>query len=120
MPVNMEVEDEKFERPQSVSSIGKVLEHVKSETTPRAEKEEYFQGDGVAPPMPVGAKTLAPPPTIGGQVTFKQFLLGGEGEDLGPETPDSFMEVEARARGLKLDPMDAEEPKTPTQAGFNV
>ncbi|EME81913.1 uncharacterized protein MYCFIDRAFT_10355, partial [Pseudocercospora fijiensis CIRAD86] len=34
IPVNMEIEDEKFERPGSVGSIGKMLEQVKYDTTP--------------------------------------------------------------------------------------
>lgn len=112
VPVNMEVEDEKFERPQSVSSIAKVLEAVKMDTTPRAEKDVYFETPD--------ASTLPPPPAIvhekGGGVSFKHFILEGSG----PGTPDSFTEVEARARQLRLDSTleGLEEPKTPTQGFF--
>jgi len=38
----MEIREEDFERPESVSSLGKVLERVKADTTPTAEKEIDF------------------------------------------------------------------------------
>ena len=119
MPVNMEVEDEKFERPQSVGSIGKVLEHVKSETTPRAEKDEYFQDSGSPPPLPVASKTIMQEKQAGG-LSLTQFILGGETE--GTESPESLGEVEGRTRELRLDSTmeGLEEPKTPTQAGFTT
>lgn len=112
----MEVEDEKFERPASMDSIGKVLEHVKSDTTPRVEKEKYFD----TPQEPV------PPPnalTGGGvldekhSMSFKQFIL-----DAGPETPDPVDGLEARAKQLRIDTgLDHfEEPKTPTQNAFTA
>jgi len=53
IPCNMEVEDEKFERPTSVGSIGKMLEQVKFDTTPRAERTAYFDttpSDGLSMP----------------------------------------------------------------------
>ncbi|KAK1090701.1 hypothetical protein LTR48_007784, partial [Friedmanniomyces endolithicus] len=51
MPVQMQIEDEAYERPSSVGSIGKMLEAVKSETTPRNEKALYFDSpQSVHPP----------------------------------------------------------------------
>ncbi|KAK3717810.1 hypothetical protein LTR37_005581 [Vermiconidia calcicola] len=116
IPAGMEVEDEKFERPQSVGSIGKVLELVKSETTPRVEKDLYFDPatSSQAQMSEVGSTTL-----MGGKhpMSFKQFIL-----EEGPESPDAIEEMEARAKQLRVDTsLDRfEEPKTPTQGFFNA
>jgi hypothetical protein len=120
MPVNMEVEDEKFERPQSVSSIGKVLEAVKSETTPRAEKDVYFD-KAPSPPPPVPAvKSVSTTALVDEKhpgISFKQFVL-----ENGPGTPDSLEELEARAKQLRVDAsiQPLEEPRTPTQNFFKT
>ncbi len=122
MPVNMEVEDEKFERLQSV---GKVLEQVKSETTPKAEKDTYFNDPDPMPqhpPLQPQARSSAlssPPPMseIKSGVSFKQFLLDGSG----PGTPESLTELEMGARQLRVDTnLESEDPKTPTQPFFTV
>lgn len=101
----MEVEDEKFERPESVGSIGKVLEQVKSDTTPRVEKDTYFDRTDEAPP-PLPTATEKQP------MSFKQFII-----ETGPASPDVSMdEMEQRTKQLRIDTsFDYEEPKTPTQ-----
>ena len=116
IPAGMEVEDEKFERPQSVGSIGKVLELVKSETTPRVEKDLYFDPATSSQPQmsEVGSTTL-----MGGKhpMSFKQFIL-----EEGPESPDAIEEMEARTKQLRVDTsLDRfEEPRTPTQGFFTA
>ncbi|KAK4548524.1 hypothetical protein LTR36_009434 [Oleoguttula mirabilis] len=115
VPVDMEVEDEKFERPDSVGSMGivKLLEQVKFDTTPRAEKDLYFDL-----PLDMEASKIAhdsAEPLDERQATsFKQFIL-----DSGPTTPESD-EFNDRTKQLRLhnDFDQIEEPKTPTQAGF--
>ncbi|KAK5166231.1 uncharacterized protein LTR77_008492 [Saxophila tyrrhenica] len=127
MPVDMEVEDEKFERPASIASLGKVLELVKSDTTPRAEPDMYFTGDADAdldpmPQVPAVQPQQARKSSLMGEKTpsgmsFKQFILDGSA----PGTPESLTEMEAAGRQLRVDTanlIDYEEPRTPTQAGF--
>jgi len=42
IPTAMEISEEEFERPESVSTLGKVLEKVRADTTPTVEKEIDF------------------------------------------------------------------------------
>ena len=115
IPVNMEVEDEKFERPESVGSLGRVLEQVKRATTPRTEKEEYFdRSQDTPPPLPTTANANLTADEKH-QMSFKQFVV-----ERGVETPERVQEVEVRTKALRVEPgLDAfEEPKTPTQAVF--
>ncbi len=116
MPVNMEVEDEKLERPQSV---GKVLEAVKKETTPRAEKDVYFDDPPPEMPahLPLKSMSTGSLNEEKHNVSFKQFIF-----DSGPTTPESVSELEARAKKLLLDTnlTDQDEPKTPTQQVFTA
>ncbi|KAK5120004.1 hypothetical protein LTR85_007080 [Meristemomyces frigidus] len=113
MPVNMEVEDEKFERPESVGSIGKMLEQVKSDTTPRAERELYFDSPQDVEP-PKDAHDSAEPLSGKHAMSFKQFIL-----ESGPTTPESGIADDHRKQ-LTLDTAfdQMEEPRTPTQKGF--
>ncbi|KAK5134813.1 hypothetical protein LTR08_006045 [Meristemomyces frigidus] len=110
-PVDMEVEDEQFERPGSVGSIGKMLEQVKYDTTPRAEKDLYFD----SPQEAVGsAHDSAEPLNDRQAISFKQFILDSE-----PTTPDFV--VDDRMKQLRLNttnPDQPEDPGTPTQEGF--
>ncbi|KAK0784124.1 hypothetical protein LTR59_011521 [Friedmanniomyces endolithicus] len=120
MPVQMQIEDEAYERPSSVGSIGKMLEAVKSDTTPRNEKALYFDSpQSVHPPADAfEEKAVA---QLGGlseemrtKMSFKQFILESE-----PGTPDGD-EVAAGLRQLRVATGRGglEEPGTPTQAGF--
>ena len=112
----MEVEDEKFERPESVGSIGKILEQAKSSTTPRNEKEAYFDSpqEGQPPPNALNAGTVG---DVKHPVSFKQFIL-----ESGRNTPEPVDDLEARSKQLRIDTTfeHSEEPKTPTQRAFNV
>ena len=116
IPVDMEVEDEKFERPESVGSIGKVLEQVKSDTTPRYEKDMYFDSPQEEQ-APLNPFTGAPMGDQKHNMSFKQFIL-----ESGPGTPDTIDELEARSKQLRIDTSGEryEEPKTPTQNTFNI
>ena len=111
----MEVEDEKFERPESVGSIGKVLEQVKFDTTPRDEKELYFDSpqEGQAVPKSLSSTAVNDKHSL----SFKQFIVEG-----GPHTPDTINELEARSKQLHINTnLDQfEEPKTPTQRLFSI
>jgi hypothetical protein len=65
LPCNMEVEDEKFERPSSVGSIGRMLEQVKYDTTPKADldatRSGYFDSpQDSQPPEPSNFSTPKP------------------------------------------------------------
>lgn len=119
MPVEMQIEDEAYERPSSVGSMTKMLERVKNDTTPRNEKPLYFDDSPQNLHAPAGAfaetpARLAVPESKG--MSFKQFILESE-----PGTPDTD-EMTASMKQLRvetsLDHMD--EPRTPTQAGFTV
>ena len=113
VPVDMTVEDEKFERPESVGSLGKVLEQVKFDTTPRAEKELYFDQPQEATP-PHDAHDSAGPLDEKQAMSFKHFIL-----DSGPATPESI-DGDNHLKQLRLDthPENLEEPSTPTRHNF--
>lgn len=64
----MEIDDEKFERPESAGSLSKMLEQVKYDTTPRAEKSLYFDS-----PLTVPAVDEPNPGTNHSNVTLKQY-----------------------------------------------
>ncbi|EME43507.1 hypothetical protein DOTSEDRAFT_72772 [Dothistroma septosporum NZE10] len=120
VPVDMEIEDEKFERPSSVGSIGKMLEQVKYDTTPRAEKSQYFDSAQDAPDLPPNAlHQTKSTDSSKHAMSFKQFIL-----ESGPQSPSSpeDWDLEGRARQLRLDTnMDNfEEPRTPTQTAFTA
>ena len=106
----MEVEDEKFERPESVGSIGKVLEQVKSDTTPRYEKDRYFDSpiEGSPPPLPTAMTT-----------DEKHQMIVMEAN---ARSPDSTDDLQQRAKQLRIDTgLDLpEEPSTPTQRLFSI
>ncbi|KAF2773503.1 RNI-like protein [Teratosphaeria nubilosa] len=122
LPVDAAVEDDLAGRPDSVGSITKVLQQVKYDTTPRAEKPLYFDSpsqnaeeDG----EPANDPHDSAGPLDEKQATsFKQFIL-----ESGPCTPDSEdAYVEARMKQLRLDADmdDLSEPRTPTQNGFST
>ena len=113
IPVDMQIEDEKFERPESVGSLSKVLEQVKSDTTPRHEKDIYFDSstqEPMPPTDPLKAMTLADEKA---QSSFKHFIL-----ESGPDTPDAVDSSKQLRIDTNLDHL--EEPKTPTQNVFTA
>lgn len=107
--VAMEIEDEKFERPESAGSLAKMLEEVKIETTPRVERDIYF--DAVSSPTDEvavgrnGDKSL---------LSFKQFILDDGSGDHGT---DEELKQARLGSGLREGLGD---PKTPTQQAFNL
>lgn len=115
VPVDMEIEDEKFERPESAGSIGKVLEQVKYDTTPRAEKELYFDSPQEQD-SPADAREFGSPVDRKRAMSFKQFIL-----ESGPTTPD-LEDGDGRMKQLKIDTNfgQMEEPRTPTQKAFTT
>ena len=112
-PVDMEVEDEQFERPGSAGSIAKMLDQVKYDTTPRAEKDRYFDSPQHEND-PSGAHYSPELSKARRDMNLKQFILDSE-----PTTPDA--DVDDRLKQLKLNttnPDQLDDPGTPTQKGF--
>ncbi|KXT04875.1 hypothetical protein AC578_3468 [Pseudocercospora eumusae] len=142
IPVNMEIEDEKFERPSSVGSIGKMLEQVKYDTTPKAgltERASYFEGmdDGTSlttvPSLTTPKKASDTPRIPAPQISppdfmpdddkhnmkFKQFIL--DGGRRGSDNDDDFRKMSGNMKPLRIDTgFSDEEPRTPTQQAFHV
>ena len=111
IPVDLEVDDEKFERPDSVGSLGKVLEKVKADTTPRYERDAYFDSTpDEQPPTPRDGTTNADEKRT---MSFKQFIVGD-----GPETPNPVDELTMTSKQLRIDGSSTDEPNTPTQNYF--
>ncbi|KAM0719175.1 hypothetical protein Q7P37_005080 [Cladosporium fusiforme] len=138
LPVTMELPDEKFERPASVGSLGKVLAQVKYDTTPRAERAMYFDDETTSaqahPRSPSSCSShrqssVADSPLNSGaegqhktrpqiqpaQNSFKHFLL-----DASPDVED---ELSGDLKQLRCyddsDPLDFgfdNDPETPRQA----
>lgn len=111
IPTAMEIQEEEFERPASVGSLSKVLERVKYDSTPRAEKELDFGPD------------FNDDPDIGSLIhgdndntaSFEKFLLdSGSSSPTETRSPDEMrspdLEMAFSQRG--------DEPETPTQKGF--
>lgn len=106
----------KAERPDSVGSLGKILAQVKYDTTPRAERPQYFdqvlQEQQVAsspPPLPTKSPMRI---DVDGKPTlsFKQFIL-----DSGSTSPASEEDdVTGGLQQLRVH-ADFDEPNTPTQ-----
>ena len=117
VPVDLEVEDEKFERPESVGSLGKVLEQVKSDTTPRHEKDVYFDSPQEnAFPSNLDLLHAEMVEVEKRPASFKRVML-----DSGPQTPDSVDELSGKSRQLRIyNPTEQfDEPRTPTQNYFS-
>ena len=117
VPVDLEVEDEKFERPESVGSLGKVLEQVKSDTTPRHEKDVYFDSPQENPfPSNLDLLHAEMVEVEKRPASFKRVML-----DSGPQTPDSVDELSGKSRQLRIyNPTEQfDEPRTPTQNYFS-
>ncbi|CAK4017834.1 Hypothetical predicted protein [Lecanosticta acicola] len=119
IPCNMEIEEEKFERPSSVGSIGKMLEQVKYDTTPKAEKAQYFDSPLDAPPPPdLPNCSLQRSTTLENgdkhSVGFKHFIL-----ESGPQTQDLATALsQYTTSDTSVDAFD--EPRTPTQKAFTT
>ena len=141
--VKMEIEDEKFERPSSVGSIGKMLEQVKYDTTPKAEaglesRVDYFdspqdgqQSEPIDFPTPrrpaastSGAPQISPIVEAKHAMSFKQFILDGSGSPADSKLSsdeEQFRSISGNMRELRIDTsVGDEEPRTPTQAAFAV
>jgi hypothetical protein len=120
IPIDLDVHDEHFERPSSVGSIGKILEQVKNDTTPKVEKDVYFDSpqDVRAPAEAYDEKSAMKSSVADqkGKMSFKQFIL-----ESGPGTPDSEDGV-THMKQLRIDTnLDRlQEPRTPTQANFTA
>lgn len=113
LTVAFEPPDEAFERPESVGSLGKVLEQVKYDTTPRAEKELYFEPQDVE--SSASAHDSAGPLDEKQAMSFKHFILESE-----PTTPEAD-EGKTQLRQLRIHSPDdclPSEPSTPTQRGL--
>lgn len=112
IPTTMEIEEEDFERPASVSSLVKVLEKVKYDSTPTAEKELNFNaaaGDSL-----VAAEGLEGLEDEDPDVRFKHFLL-----ESGTCSPEEMRSPDEMERSLEIAfPTRGEDPGTPTQQGF--
>jgi len=118
IPCEMEVEDEKFERPASVGSIGKMLEQVKYDTTPKAERPEYFDEPMDASEMPSTAGSARDKPQERQNISFKHFILDTDASDL--DEGEWGEDVEENVRRLHRNAEFPEEPRTPTQKAFRV
>ncbi|USW51354.1 Putative pleckstrin domain, leucine-rich repeat domain superfamily [Septoria linicola] len=141
VPAKMEIEDEIFERPSSVGSIGKMLEQVKFDTTPKADLEgrsDYFdssQDGGSSKPidfptprrMPAssssGAPQISPIDESKHGMSFKHFVLDGTASptsaNRASEDSQTFRSISGNMRPLRIDTtMSDEEPRTPTQGAF--
>ena len=118
VPVDLEVHDEKFERPESAGSLGKVLEQVKFDTTPRHEKDVYFDSPQDNPPQ--SNVDLLNTEMVEGEkhsLSFKRFVL-----DSGPQTPDSVDGLTEKSSQLRINTTmeQLDEPRTPTQNYFTA
>jgi len=123
LPTNMNIEDEKFERPESAGSLGRMLAEVKYDTTPRAELKTYF--DGSTSPSPERRTSIADSPLNGdsetgqqtpskpkpAQSSFKQFLL-----DSSPDIDDELSGDLKQLRSNDTQESLEDEPDTPRQA----
>ncbi|KAK4501678.1 hypothetical protein PRZ48_007487 [Zasmidium cellare] len=119
VPCDVEIEDEHSQRPSSVGSIGKMLEQVKYDTTPKAERDQYFDSpqDTDVPELPTHPP-LQPTTTVESDkhsMSFKHFIL-----ESGPRSPpgDEY-DIEGNMRQIRLDG-NFEEPRTPTQQAFTT
>ena len=127
----MHIEEEDFERPESVGSLSKLIEKVKFDSTPTAEKELDFgmtgslsTEDGVC-----SVATPEPPqlelPHLEDDVpmSFQHFLFTSNDGNSPDEnqSPDEVLELSMSkvklAHGLGLE-YDFEQQRTPTQQGF--
>ncbi|KAF2172777.1 hypothetical protein M409DRAFT_62475 [Zasmidium cellare ATCC 36951] len=118
MPCDVEIEDEHSQRPSSVGSIGKMLEQVKYDTTPKAERDHYFDSpqDTDVPELPTHPP-LQPTTTVDSDkhsMSFKHFIL-----ESGPRSPGDEYDIEGNMRQMRLDG-NFEEPRTPTQQAFTT
>ncbi|QIW99541.1 hypothetical protein AMS68_005059 [Peltaster fructicola] len=104
IPVPMEVEDEKFERPESAGSLVKMLEQVKFDTTPRAEKDAYFEATEQHPKLEQKTNGKS-------ELSFKQFVLGSR--SVSPVSSED-------GKQLGVGRTDVVECRTPTQPRFTL
>lgn len=131
----MEIEEEDFERPASVSSISKVLEKVKVDSTPTAEKELDFAANGmVASPADLHSPAQSSGPSspsqrrrtgsrgeTGRADNFKEYLLGSERISSPISMGEETDEDDEEASGLEIHGLGIrDEPRTPTQTGFGI
>ncbi|KAI7300916.1 hypothetical protein KC315_g16928 [Hortaea werneckii] len=111
----MEIGDEGAERPDSVGSLGKVLEQVKYDTTPRAEKPLYFESQDIEAAH--APHDSAGPLDEKQSMSFKQFIL-----DSGPPSPatedNDDDDDHIQMKKLRVHSVPPSEPGTPRQSGI--
>ena len=143
IPTAMEIEEEDFERPMSVGSLAKLIEKVKYDSTPTAEKDLDFGLHLSTANVSSVSVTTPEPPQLElshlhdpSTTSFQQFVLEGNGsEGSSPEeenrSPDEGLEmgggggvrgnngVRTTHHGLGLEIYQGTgEQRTPTQQGF--
>ena len=116
LSAGFDVGSDKSERPDSVGSLGKILAQVKYDTTPRAERPQYFDAmpqdqQLASSPPPLPAKSALRTDIDGkSSSSFKQFIL-----DSGNNSPASEEDdVSGGLRKLRVH-SDFDGPATPTQ-----
>ena len=124
IPCNMEVEDEKFERPESVGSIGKMLEQVKIDRTPRAEKKGYFNSPPTVQEPPAdpsfALQTTTPWDDEKHWLSVSQSALGGSTDDRTSDSETSSLESGTQQLRIETKLDRFEGPRTPTQKAFSA
>lgn len=137
LPVTAELPDEKFERPASVGSLGKVLAQVKYDTTPRAERDMYFDAASQQDEHPRSPSSPRSPPVADSpldsssvaeadskpsrpriqpaQNSFKHFLLDTS-PDLEDELAGDLKQLGWDDASDRLNSSFDEGPETPRQA----
>ncbi|KAK4992021.1 hypothetical protein LTR50_001417 [Elasticomyces elasticus] len=125
IPTAMEIEEEDFERPGSVGSLGKALEKVAYESTPRNEKEfelgRFVSRESDEHANGIGGRLEEPQRQRDDPAGFKRFLLGSA--DTSPEeernalsTTTSNESIPSADGGFPSDGLEtAPETPTPTQ-----
>ncbi|KAF2720589.1 hypothetical protein K431DRAFT_226152 [Polychaeton citri CBS 116435] len=125
------VGEDEVDRPDSVGSISKMLQQVKYDTTPRAEKPLYFDsatldagGTGCSTS---GSDADSDPPTTpeerrpsllkekGSAISFKQFLIGSDSKSLHELEDEDAQSGLGHLTIATHSVYDEEDPNTPTR-----
>lgn len=115
---SMEIMEEDFERPASIGDLSKVLEKVKIDSTPTAEKELDF-GPVFSPDFSsVGSPEFLDEEVGLGSPSMRGGLRGGGMEEAHIDDVVSPVDEEGEVLELGLGIRGNDEPRTPTQARF--